>query len=445
MRICVIGTGYVGLVTGACLADAGHSVLCVDKDAEKIGLLKKNKTPIYEPGLAKILRKISIDFKTEIDREAVSSDIFIIAVGTPPNESDSRPDLRFVYEVAEELGDKLSALKGKTHKIIVIKSTVPPGTTHRVEKLIRKGLKKNRNIKFDMVFNPEFLREGSAIEDTLYPDRIVLGIESEKSARVLKKLYGSMVKQENPAFLLTDIPSAEMIKYASNAFLATKISFINEIAYLCELAGANIDGVSKGIGMDKRIGKAFLNAGLGYGGSCFPKDTKALDHLAGDHGHVFHLLKAVIDVNNMQKKRFLHKIQKVMGGVENKTIGVLGLAFKQNTDDIRESIAIDMIDSLIERGAKIQAHDPLAEKKTREFFSGREKNIVFCDGPYDAAKGSHALIIATEWESFARLDLSKMRKTMKKPVIFDGRNLLDPHKVKNKGFAYHAVGGHERG
>ncbi len=445
MNICVIGTGYVGLVTGACLADAGHSVICVDKDAEKIGLLKKNKTPIYEPGLSSLLRKNSIDFKTEIDREAVASDVFIIAVGTPPNQSDSRPNLSFVYDAADELGKKLGDLKGKAYKIVIIKSTVPPGTTSRVKKMILKELKHKKNIKLDIVFNPEFLREGSAIKDTLYPDRIVLGIESERSAKILKKLFKSFVKQENPAFLLTDIPSAEMVKYASNAFLATKISFINEIAYLCELAGANIDGVSKGIGMDKRIGKAFLNAGLGYGGSCFPKDTKALDHLAGDHGHVFHLLKAVIDVNNMQKKRFLHKIQKVLNGVENKTIGLLGLAFKQDTDDIRESIAIDMIDSLIERGAKIKAHDPLAEKKAREFFSGREKNIVFCDSPYEAAKGSHALIIATEWESFARLDLSKMRKTMKKPVIFDGRNLLDPQKVKNKGFAYHAVGGHERG
>ena len=322
---------------------------------------------------------------------------------------------------------------------------MPPGTTHRVEKQIQKSLKKSRGVKFDIVFSPEFLREGSAIEDTLYPDRIVLGVESEKAAGILKKLFGSMIKQKDPAFLMTDIPSAEMIKYASNAFLATKISFINEIAYLCELAGANIDGVSRGIGMDKRIGKAFLNAGLGYGGSCFPKDTKALDHLAGDHGHVFHLLKAVIDVNNMQKKRFLHKIQKVLNGVENKTIGVLGLAFKQNTDDIRESIAIDMIEALIERGAKIKAHDPLAEKRAREFFSSRGKSVVFCDGPYEAAKGSHALIIATEWESFARLDLARIKKTMKKSVIFDGRNLLDPQKVKGSGFDYHAVGGHERG
>ncbi|MFC1568320.1 UDP-glucose dehydrogenase family protein [Candidatus Margulisiibacteriota bacterium] len=449
MKACVVGIGYVGLVTAACLADSGLQVVCVDKDAGKIEKLKKGKSPIYEPGLSQLLRKSlkkkTITFTHKLNSEALASDVFFVAVGTPPDPFNGRPDLSFINKVAQELSSGLAGLKKRSHKTIVIKSTVPPKTTLRLKKSILNSLKNNKKVTFDVVFNPEFLREGSAIKDTFYPDRIVLGVEGQTAAKALKKLFSSLVKQNDPAFLLTDITSAEMIKYASNAFLATKISFINEIAYLCELAGANIDGVSKGIGMDSRIGQAFLKPGLGYGGSCFPKDTKALDHLAGDHGHSFHLLKAVIDVNNMQKKRFLSKIHKVLGGVENKSIGVLGLAFKQNTDDIRESIAIDLIEALVDQGARVKAHDPLAEANARELFAKRGKQVAFCDSPYDAAKGSHALIIATEWQSFTGLDLVKMSKSMKSPIIFDGRNLLSPQKAKRSGFAYHAVGGHERG
>ncbi len=448
MKICVIGTGYVGLVTGACIADAGHQVVCVDKDPLKITSLNKGQMPIHEPGLEQIVAQNSklnrLIFSTELNTPAMASDVFIIAVGTPPSVSDGRADLSQVYAAADELSRELAALDQPAHKIIMIKCTVPPGTTARVKDKIGQALSKNGQVTFDMVFSPEFLREGSAIKDTFEPDRVILGVETQAPANVLKELFNSVIKQAEPIFLQTDIASAEMIKYASNAFLATKISFINEIAHLCELTGANIDGVAQGLGLDKRIGKAFLQAGLGHGGSCFPKDTRALDHLAGDHGHEFHLLKAVIDVNNQQRKRFLNKIIKVLGGLRNKSIGVLGLSFKPNTDDIRESIALKLIEDLIERGARVRAHDPLAEPKASEYFRTKRTAVSFCPCPYEAAEQAEALIIATEWDSFADLDLAKIKRTMKDPVIFDGRNMFDPRKIEQAGIKYFAVGGHGR-
>jgi UDPglucose 6-dehydrogenase len=445
MKLCVIGTGYVGLVTGVCLADSGYKVSCVDKDLDKISSLNKGKSPIYEPGLAALLLKNlnnTLFFLPEMDEKLIAeTDIFFLAVGTP-SQSNGRPNLSFIFDVAHEIGQKFKAIKGKAHKIIVVKSTVPPGTTQRIKNKIEKCLE-GSGIKIDMVFCPEFLREGSAIDDTFYPDRVVIGAESERPVKILKKLFASLVRRDNPGFLSTDIASAEMIKYASNAFLATKISFINEISHLCEQIGANVEDVAKGVGMDNRIGSSFLKAGIGYGGSCFPKDTNGLDHFAGDHGHTFHLLKAVIDVNNIQKKRFINKITKVLDGVEDKSIGVLGLAFKQNTDDIRESIAIDLIKILIEKGANVRAHDPLAEENAARHF-GKEDNLVFCSNPYEVANGADAVIIATEWDKFKKIDLKRFKKQMKKAVIFDGRNLLNPQKVKKAGLDYYAIGGYER-
>jgi UDPglucose 6-dehydrogenase len=441
-KVSVIGIGYVGLVTAVCLADADNKVVCIDKDLNKIEMLRNGNSPIFEPELEELItkniEKKNLIFKTEIDDESLLSDTIFIAVGTPMIESTGRADLSYVFNVAEELGTRLGSLKGESLKTIVLKSTVPPGTTLKVKKIIESKMNGSINI----VFNPEFLREGTAIKDTFYPDRIVFGAESEEPVEKLKTIYKKMVKQENPQFVSASINSAELIKYASNAFLATKISFINEIANLCELIGANVGDVAEGVGLDKRIGKSFLNAGIGYGGSCFPKDTRALDHLAGDHGHVFQLLKAVIDVNNMQKKRFVNKIKKVLDGVEGKRIGVLGLAFKQDTDDVRESIAIDIVDSLAEAGAKVSAHDPLAEKNAKVILSKHKNSIVYCDTPYDAAKKADALIIATEWDSFKKIDLEKIKKSMNKQIIFDGRNMLDAKEAVKLGFDYHSIGGY---
>jgi UDPglucose 6-dehydrogenase len=444
MKICVIGTGYVGLVTGVCLADSGFKVTCIDKDLDKIKSLNKGISPIYEPGLAELLRKNlnhTLFFLPEMDQKLIAeTDIFFLAVGTP-SQSNGRPNLSYVFDVAQELGNKFKEIKEKAYKIIVVKSTVPPGTTLRIRNKIEKYLNESR-VKIDMVFCPEFLREGSAIDDTFYPDRVVVGAGGEKPVKILNKLFARLIRRDNPGFLSTDISSAEMIKYASNAFLATKISFINEISYLCEQIGANIEDVAKGVGMDNRIGSSFLKAGIGYGGSCFPKDTNGLDHFAGDHGHTFHLLKAVIDVNNIQKKRFINKISKVLDGVEDKSIGVLGLAFKANTDDIRESIAIDLIKILIEKGANVRAHDPLAEENAARHFE-KEDNLVFCNDPYEVADGADAVIIATEWDKFKKMDLGRLKSQMKNAVIFDGRNLLNPEKVKDAGLEYYAIGGYD--
>ena len=444
MKICIIGTGYVGLTTGVCLAHIGNKVVCVDKDDEKIMKLKDGVIPIYEKGLPELMavgiEEKRLSFSNNLKESVLDSEVIFIAVWTP-QKKNGEADISAVIEVSQEIGKILRAKK-TGHKIVVVKSTVPVGTTENVKKIIGKD-------DFDIVFNPEFLREGSAVNDTLYPDRIVVGAESERAAEVMREVYAPIINQTFPSeldprptfyvpLLTTDIKSAELIKYASNAFLATKISFINEIAHLCELVGADITKITEGMGLDKRIGSRFLEAGLGYGGSCFPKDTKALDQIAGNHGHDFELLRAVIKVNSAQRQRFIDKIKKNLNKIKGRSIAVLGLAFKPNTDDMRESPSIDIINWLLKQGAKIKAYDPAAMDRARTIFNS--KNITYCKDAYEAAKGSDALVVATEWAEFADLDLEKIKKTMLYPVVFDGRNIFDKKTMENAGFTYISVG-----
>lgn len=442
MKICVIGAGYVGLTTAACFAQIGHSVTCVDKEQEKIEKLSNKIVSFYEPQLDRLIgdsmdqKKIS--FSTDIRGSVLGADVIFIAVGTPQRK-DGRADLTAVKNVALEIRRALG--KTKTYKIVVVKSTVPPGFSDEVKKIIK-------NPKVDTVSNPEFLREGSAVYDTLFPNRVVIGAANRRAAEIMRELYAPIVNQTFPTdidprpaayvpLVETDIESAEMIKYASNAFLATKISFINEIAHLCELLGADITKITEGMGLDKRIGPQFLQAGLGYGGSCFPKDTQALNQVAGDHGHDFKLLKAVIEVNNLQRKRFLEKIRKGLKNLKGKTIGVLGLSFKPHTDDLREAPSIDIIGWLIARKAAVKVYDPKAMKNTKAVF---EDKIKYCNNPYETARDSDALIIATEWQEFIELDLARIKSLMKGRIIFDGRNIYDPDKAKELGFRYLGIG-----
>lgn len=458
MKICIIGTGYVGLTTGTCLAYIGNNVICVDKDHEKISNLQAGKIPIFEKGLSDLISKSAhegrISFSTDLKKGVIDSDVIFIAVWTPQKDN-GEADISAVKEVAHEIGRILRSNDGgKNHRIIVIKSTVPVGTTENVQGILNSELK--GKIKFDIVFNPEFLREGSAVHDTLYPDRIIIGTDNQFAADVMQEIYAPIINQTFPSeldpclagrqarptfyvpFLVTDIKSAEMIKYASNAFLATKISFINEIAHLCELVGADVTKITEGMGLDKRIGPRFLEAGLGYGGSCFPKDTKALDQIAGNHGHDFELLRSVIKVNTAQRQRFIEKIEKVLGTIKGKTIGILGLSFKPNTDDMREAPSIDIINWLIGEGAKIKAYDPAALDRAKAIFGS--KMIAYCKDAYEVANGSDALIIATEWAEFRDLDLEQIRAVMAAPVIFDGRNIYDKDKIQKLGFSYISIG-----
>ena len=426
MNIVIIGTGYVGLVTGACLADLGNKVTCVDIDKEKIKVLSEGKIPFYEPGLVDLVKKNfekgNLDFTTSLTEKIKIAEVVFLAVGTPPKEN-GEADLKYVYKAAEEIGKNLD------HYVVVVnKSTVPVGTGKKVKEMISQ----HYNGDFDVVSNPEFLREGSAIKDFTEPDRIVIGVESEKAKKTMDDLY----KDFNCPKLFTNIESSEMIKYASNAFLATKISFINEIANVCENIGADVEAVAEGMGLDKRIGKSFLKAGLGYGGSCFPKDVRALHQIAGIYGYPFQLLSSVIEVNNSQRWHFFQKIKKVLGGLENKTIGIWGLAFKPNTDDIRESIALEIINRLIEEGAKVKVYDPQAMEIAKE----KIENIEFCDSYLDASKDVDALLIITEWDEFKNADLKKVKKLMKNPVIFDGRNVYNPKEMNELGFEYFCIG-----
>ena len=431
MNICVIGTGYVGLVTGSCFAEFGLNVTCVDNDEQKIALLQKGTSPIFEPGLEEMvkrnLREGRLVFTTEIDKAVEKSLVIFIAVGTPPKK-DGSVDMTYIDEVARKIGENLNG-----YKVIATKSTVPVGTGERIRKVIQQYERKKVN--FDIVSNPEFLREGAAIEDFMRPNRVVIGAASEQAMAIMKDLYSPLYLIEAP-FVITNIETAEMIKYASNAFLATKVSFINEIANICEKVGADVNIVAKGMGLDQRIGSKFLHAGPGYGGSCFPKDTLGIAKIAEKHGYRFEIVRSVMKVNEKQKERMVAKVKEALGNLKGKTIAVLGLSFKPNTDDMREAPSLKIISSLQREGAKIRAYDPKAMEVARKIF----KKIEYGKDPYDVAKGSDALLIITEWNQFRNLDLKRLQKIMKSPVFLDFRNIYEPAKMREMGFKYFAVG-----
>ena len=431
MNICIIGTGYVGLVTGTCFAEFGLQVICVDKDEKKISLLQKGKSPIFEPGLEEMIKRNLLErrlvFTTEIEKAIKKSLVVFIAVGTPPKK-DGSVEMAYIDEVAKKIAENLTG-----YKVIVTKSTVPVGTGERIRRSIQRVCK--RKVRFDIASNPEFLREGSAIEDFMRPNRVVIGADSDQAIAVLKRLYSPLYLLETP-FVITNVETAEMIKYASNAFLATKISFINEIANLCEKVGADVNVVAKGMGLDQRIGAKFLHAGPGYGGSCFPKDTLAISKIAQSRGYRFRIVETVMAVNAEQKRRMVVKIKRALGTLRGKKIGVLGLSFKPNTDDLRESPSLEIIPALQKGGAQIRAYDPEAMEAARSFF----RNIEYEKDPYGAARGSDALVIITEWNQFRNLDLQLLKKLMKSPVIIDLRNIYEPKSVRELGFRYVGVG-----
>ncbi|MFQ5464375.1 MAG: UDP-glucose dehydrogenase family protein [Thermodesulfobacteriota bacterium] len=432
MHICVIGTGYVGLVTGTCFADFGVSVSCVDKDAEKIERLNNGEIPIYEPGLQELVTKnineARLTFTTELADSIKESLVIFIAVGTPP-KPDGSADLCYVEEVARTIAANLNG-----YKVIVTKSTVPVGTGKLIEEII--SAEQGGDHKFDVASNPEFLREGSAVEDFMRPNRVVLGARSEQAKAILRDLYAPLYLLETP-FIVTDIETAELIKYASNAFLATKISFINEMANICERVGADIHMVAKGMGLDNRIGPKFLHPGPGYGGSCFPKDTSAITKIARKHGYAFKIVESVIEVNQAQRTLMVEKIKSAIGGLSGKTLGVLGITFKPNTDDIRESPALDIMKILVEGGAGIKAYDPAGMNNARE--EGPE-GINYCGDAYEAAEGSDAIVILTEWNQFRNLNLEKVKDLLKTPILIDLRNIYEPERARKIGFEYFSVG-----
>ena len=428
MNICVIGTGYVGLVTGAVFADLGNDIICVDNDEKKIEMLNKSIMPIYEPGLEEMVSRNFSDkrliFTSDLEMGVKKSDVIFIAVGTPPKEN-GETDLTYIEGAARGIAKYIDK-----YKVIVNKSTVPVGTGDFVREIIEKN--KKTNVDFDVVSNPEFLREGSAIRDTLYPDRIVIGAPSKQVAMVLLELYATL---ERP-MIITDIYSAEMIKYASNSFLALKISFINSIADLCEKTGANVTDVAKGMGLDSRIGQNFLDPGLGYGGSCFPKDVDSFIKTAERYSHKFEILKAAVEVNKQRCPKFINKMKDVLGTLNGKTIGILGLAFKPNTDDIREAKSLELITVLLNEGSNLRAYDPVAMDNTKAIFP----QITYCSNPYELAEGCDALLIVTEWREFRFLNLERIKQAMKRPAIFDGRNIYDPVRKKKLGFEYYSIG-----
>jgi len=428
MNVCIIGAGYVGLVTGACLADLGHNVVCVDNDKKKIDTLKKGSIPFYEKGLEQMIERNKkakrLLFISSIKEGVKKSLVVFICVGTP-SKANGEADLSYVEHVAKEIARSLSS-----YRLIVEKSTVPVETGKWVEHTIKINVRKK--IKFDIASNPEFLREGSAIEDFMRPDRIVVGVQSKKAKKILLELYKTIEAE----VVVTDIKSAELIKHASNSFLAAKISFINSVANVCEHTGADITKVAYGMGLDQRIGKGFLEAGIGYGGSCFPKDVDAFMHISGKLGYDFGMLNAARKVNEEQKALFVRKIEEALWIVKGKTIGVLGLAFKPNTDDMRSAPSIDIINSLRESGARIKAYDPQAMKNARSILKG----VTFCKDPYEIARASDAVAVVTEWHEFRVMDLKRIKKLMKNPLVIDGRNIFDPERMQRLGFRYISIG-----
>ena len=430
MNITIFGTGYVGLVTGVCLSDLGNNVICVDIDKEKVEKLREGVPTIYEPGLEELLTKNikeqRLSFTDSLQEGVEKSDVIFIAVGTPQSDT-GEADMRAVWSVAETIGKYING-----YKIVINKSTVPVGSGDRVAEIISKNNKTEH--KFDVVSNPEFLREGSAINDFMNPDRVVIGSNNHTPADIIKQIYEPL----NAPILITDIRSAEIIKYASNAFLSVKISFINEIANLSQIVGANIVDIAKGMGLDKRIGDKFLNAGIGFGGSCFPKDTMALYSTGKEYGYEFKIVKAAIDVNKEQRKIYINLIKKHYNdNLKGKTFAVWGLAFKPNTDDMREAPSIDIINSLLESGANVNAFDPVAMDEAKHFFGNK---INYFSNAYDVAKDADALLILTEWNEFKQIDLNKVKSLLKESVIFDGRNIYDLDYVKKIGFTYISIG-----
>jgi UDPglucose 6-dehydrogenase len=440
-NIAVIGTGYVGLVSGACLADFGNQVICVDSNREKIETLRKGEIPIYEPGLDLIVdRNVSagrLNFTTDLDSAVKHNLVVLIAVGTPSTE-DGSADLRYVEYAARQIGSSM-----ETYTVVVDKSTVPIGTGRMVKGWIQEELlRRGADIPFDVVSNPEFLREGSAVQDFTHPDRVVIGAESDKSRKIMKDIYRSLYLNETP-FIETNLESAEMIKYASNSFLAIKITFINEIANLCEKVGADVQDVAKAVGRDGRIGSKFLHPGPGYGGSCFPKDTRAMAQTGRVYGEPLLLVEAAITSNNNQKSKMTEKIETGMGGagsLSGKTIAVLGLAFKQNTDDMRESPAIDICGDLVQKGAFLRVWDPAAMKEAQWRLESIKNNIHFSEDEYDAISGAHAVVIITPWNQFRNLDLPRVKKILAQPYFFDLRNIYSRSEVENLGLKYFGVG-----
>ena len=462
MRVCVIGTGYVGLVTGACLAHIGHDVICVDNNEEKVKIMKSGQSPIFEPGLSDIMQSAintgKIEFTTDIGAGVAHGDVLFIAVGTPPLPN-GESDTRYVEAVARSIGAHLNG----GYKVIVNKSTVPIGSGDWVRMIVLDGIAERQKIlvpaggvpseeklpeivaKFDVVSNPEFLREGSAVYDTFNPDRIVLGGNNPKAIAMMRELYAPIVERQFSVnqslppvpILATDLSSAEMIKYAANAFLATKISFINEVANICDRVGADVCQVAKGIGLDSRIGNKFLNAGIGWGGSCFPKDVSALIHTADDYGYEAQLLKAAVSVNERQRLIAVEKLQQVLKILKGKTVGLLGLTFKPDTDDMRDAPALNLIEHLNRLGAKVKAYDPIVSQ------TGMRHGLSGVQVETDAerlADGCDALVLVTEWQQFSNLDYTKMAQLMLHPVIIDGRNFLDPETMVRAGFQYVGVG-----
>lgn len=463
MKIAIIGTGYVGLVTGTCLSDFGLEVICVDKDNKKIECLNSGKVPIYEPNLEALIKKNVIagrlTFTTDLKNAIKQSKVIFIAVGTPSND-DGSANIKQIEKVAQQIAASLSE-----HKVIVIKSTVPVGTAHKIKEIINKYRSKSATpasssiipakagihpsspsplrgegrvrvkYSFDVVSNPEFLREGSAVYDFTHPDKIVIGTASPKALKIMQEIYRPLYLIDTP-FVITNPETAELIKYACNAFLATKITFINEIANLCDKVGADVHQIAKAMGLDGRISPKFLHPGPGYGGSCFPKDTEALYHFALTCRYEFKLLKGVISANKRQRKLMVEKIKHHLGDLKGKTIAILGLAFKQNTDDIRKSPAIDIIQLLLKEGAHIRCFDPSSMDNTKKILP----SLIYCQDEYETVEGSDALVIATEWNQFRNLNLLKIKKLLKNPIMLDLRNLYDPTTLRSLGFIYEGVG-----
>jgi UDPglucose 6-dehydrogenase len=432
MRVAMIGTGYVGLVSGACFADFGHEVTCVDKDARKIAVLTRGEVPIYEPGLNELIaanaRAGRLKFTNNLAGAVKAADAVFIAVGTPSRRGDGHADLTFVYDAAREIA---AAVDGFT--VVITKSTVPVGTGDEVERIIREA---RADADVAVVANPEFLREGAAIRDFKHPDRIVVGSEDARAREVITELYRPLYLNRSP-ILFTDRRTAELIKYAANAFLATKITFINEIADLAEKVGADVQEVARGIGLDNRIGAKFLHAGPGFGGSCFPKDAVALLKTGQDHEAPLRIVEAVVAVNDARKRAMARKVSAALGGeLRGKTIAVLGLTFKPNTDDMREAPSIPLITALQDMGAKVRAYDPTGMEQAKPLLD----NVVFCDDAYSCAEGASALVIVTEWEQFRALDFARLKTVMERPVLIDLRNIYRPEEVARHGFVYESVG-----
>jgi len=432
MKIAVVGTGYVGLVAGACFAESGNDVVCVDRDAAKMRMLRAGKMPIYEPGLEEMVQRNRhenrLTFTTLLPKAVRSATIIFIAVGTPQGD-DGSADLQHVLDVAREIA---RAMNG--YKVIVDKSTVPVGTSTRVREVVRR----ETTHPFSVVSNPEFLKQGAAIDDFMKPDRVVIGAEDPRARDIMQELYEPFTRTGAPIMMM-DCASAELSKYAANAMLATRISFMNEVANVCEVVGADVDEVRRVIGSDKRIGASFLFPGVGYGGSCFPKDVKAMVHFAAEKEYDFKILKAVEQVNTSQKTRMVGRMRAHFGSLKGKTVAVWGLAFKPRTDDMREAPAIPLVKALLAEGADVQAYDPQATKVAKGIFGSK---VTLATRSYDALKGADCLVIVTEWSEFRRPDFEKMRKLMRSPIIFDGRNLFTPEQMKQSGFTYYSVGRH---